>query len=469
MTEIVQNNTEDVKILCLINGSLMHMEDVWNKYASNKNEDCTIPKEELLVNSIDSNSKIIKKKITKINRKKISKLKEIRLENGYMIHVTDDQHLLKIDGWTNNLNVGDFVCIPKKLYNCHEKCKLNVSASLAYVLSWQIGEGCESTSNTTVNIYQDDIKILEKIQKEAKNIGLIYDLKMNSLAVRKRKNHKHEKAHEISIGSVAYINFLKKNGFDYGHTARWKSIPDFIMNATIDCIKLFLRAYFDAEAWMDVKGGEIEISSASQMIIRQLDVLCRLVGINMRTKMKMKMATNGKRIKRPYWIGLISGPSLRIFLKEINFEVDYKKRDLEIACKRTCNTNIDVIPITKKLQEIYNETQLPKRRFIDFSYIKIKKRKKKIQLPTIDMLTKTIENLKDDLNDNLLITNYNLEQKINFIEKSIADLQKEIVKEVYYIPIKSITEKIVDEYIYDFEIEDTYNYVLGGVLVYSKK
>lgn len=465
----MQNNTiitEEIKILCLINGTLMYMKDIWEKYASNTNSDCTIPKEELLVNSIDNDGKIVKKKVVRIHRKIVFKIKEIKLDNGYMIHLTEDQKLLKSDGWTSDVAVEDYICIPKKLYECHEKSTLCVAPSLAYVLGWQISEGCDHSDNNVI-IYQDDVELLKKIQKEAQYVGIIYGLKMNTLPVKKRLNHKHDKAHQLGIYSIEYIKFLKQNGLDYGHTARWKSIPDFIMNSARECIRLFLRAYFDAEAYMCLRDGVIEISSASQMIIRQLDVLCRLFEINMRIKMSMKMATNGKRIKRSYWLGYISGLSLRIYQSEIGFNVDYKKRDLEVTCKRKCNTNIDVIPITHIFKKIYDETQLPKRRFINFSYFK-QTGKYKLQNATVDTIESTINNLKGVLNDIPFIEKHNLESKKEFIKKSIKDLEQIKDKEVYYIPIKSINDKDINSYIYDFEIEDTNNYVIGGVLLCSQ-
>ncbi|AYV81657.1 MAG: homing endonuclease, partial [Harvfovirus sp.] len=48
------------------------------------------------------------------------------------------------------------------------------------------------------------------------------------------------------------------------------------------------------------------------------------------------MATNGSRIKRPYYIALISGPSLRLFKAEIGYTIDYKKAILDRVSNRKC-------------------------------------------------------------------------------------------------------------------------------------
>lgn len=462
--------------LTYCNGILTKMENIWNenhsteiiKDAENVNEEWSEPNKELIVNSIDENGKIVQKNVKRLYREKVdTELCKITLENGYKLEKTQIHQLNGIEGWTNELKVGDYIAIPKKVYNCPNKNNLLVAPSLAYVVGWMISEGCERCKGQTSRITQNDISILEKIKKEAINVGIIYNLNMNTMPIHPDSRN----SNILNINSIDFTNFLKINGYDYGNKSATKIIPEFIMNAPISCIKLFLRAYFDAEANMNERDGVIEMSSASELIIKQLDMLCRMFSINMRLKEKMKCATNTeKKIKRQYYIGLISGKSLRIFKSEIGFDVQYKKTILNKICDtRKINTNIEVIPITDKLQKIYEETKLPKRRFIDFSYIKPDKKTGRIQLPTIATLKKTVQNLQDVLVDKDLLEDYKLcgDDKQAFIKESINKLQKEIDREVYWIKIESIEYVKYNDYVYDLEIDEIHNYVGGGILCHN--
>ena len=447
----------------------MQAQDIWNTYNTTTIKDKTggewsIPKGELIVNSINSSGKIIKQKVARLYREKInSKIREIKLENGYKIGITKIHKLLKNNGWDNDLKAGDYVAIPKKLYNCPEKNKLNVTKELAYLLGWQISEGHERrTSNCTI-ISNNDMDVLKNLENGLKILSTQYNINFNNprivIGTQKRCSH-------LVFHSKEYVKFLQSNGYTWGNLSASKKFPDFIMNSSLDNIKIFLQAYFDAEAYMCLKTCHIEITSASEIIMKQLDILCRLFGINMRSAIKQKMATNGKRIKRDYYIGYISGPSLRLFKEHIGFTFGYKQQNLIAACLKPSNTNVDVYPITHKLKAIHDNTNLPKRRFIEFSYIK-PDNKGKTKLPSIDMINKTCNNLRNVLTDENLLWEYNLENKREYIRNSITELENEANKEVYYVKIQSITDVDYNDYVYDLEIEDDHNYVAEGLLCHN--
>ena len=458
---------------CLINGILMNSENIWNTYKKDilvdkEGGEWSIPSEELIVNSINSQGKIIKKKVSKLYREKInSKIREIKLENGYKIGITKVHKLLKNSGWDNDLKVGDFITIPSKLHNCPEKNKLNVTPELAFMMGWQISEGYEKLDVGTyyTEITNNDTILLQKLKDNLETLSKDYEIIFNNPSLRK-DIHNDNKAWRLKINSKSYVTFLQNNGYVFGKRSREKKFPDFIMNSTIDNLKIFIQAYFDAEAYMCEKKGEIEIASASEIIMKQLGVLCKLFGINMRTKTKQKMATNGKRIMRDYYIGYIAGHNLRLFKEHIGFTVDYKQDGLVKACQRTVNTNVEVYPITHKLKAIHDHTNLPKRRFIEFNYIR-QDNEGKTRLPSIDMVKKTCTNLKNVIQDGAFLKKNNLEDKVDYIQNSITELEFEANKEVHYVRIESVTEIDYNDYVYDLEVEDEHNYVAEGLLCHN--
>ena len=450
-----------------LNGILIKYQDIWNTYKKdiildNTGGEWSIPKGELIVNSINAAGKIIKKTVSRLYREKInSKIREIKLENGYKIGITQIHKLLKNNGWDNDLKVGDYVAIPKKLYNCPEKNKLNVTAELAYLLGWQISEGHERRDGYGTIITNTNLDILNKLEEVLYKLEDQYNLSFNDPQI---KNY--GTFYRLIFTSKDYVQFLQKNGYIWGKLSAGKKFPDFIMNSSLDNIKIFLQAYFDAEASISERDGVIEISSASEIIMKQLNILCRMFEMNMRQTIKKKMATNGKKIMRDYYIGYISGPSLRLFKERIGFTIDYKQRILTATCLRTANTNLDVFPITHKLKAIYDNTQLPKRRFIEFNYVK-PDNQGNTRLPSMGMINKTCQNLRDVLADNAFITKNNLDNKRAYINQSIIDLENEANKEVYYVKIESITEVDYDGYVYDLEIDETHNYVAEGLLCHN--
>ncbi len=88
----------------------------------------------------------------------------------------------------------------------------------------------------------------------------------------------------------------------------------------------------------------VEISSASGWLMRQLSCMLRRFGIWLRITEKQKRATNGSRIYRTYYIGLIGGDSVRRFCDLVGFSDPVKQAKLAKLCEPTANTNTEGIP-----------------------------------------------------------------------------------------------------------------------------
>ncbi|AYV83573.1 MAG: SNF2-like helicase [Hyperionvirus sp.] len=435
--------TADTNVLT--NGNLLKMRDIWNTYSSRETitdfegGEWSVPTEELIINSIDSNGAIIKKTVKRLYREKINAtIREVELENGHKISITPAHKLLKNNGWENDLNIGEYIAIPKKVYNCPEKNLLRVSEDLAFLFAWHINGGhqgddpyCTYISNHN-DFMCNDFGILKEIKNRLPTIASDYDLYFASSVIK----YPTDQVPYLKIVSKDYIMFLAKNGYVAG------KLPDFIMNAPLNCIKIFLQAFFDAQSSIDEKSGTIEIFNASEMILKQLVILCRLFEINM----KIKTIHNRTRT---YYTGLICGPSLRLFKEKIGYTFDFKKEILDRISERKYRTNLEILSnITiKTLQDVRDETKLPA------SYFKTVKQ--------------TIIKLQDVLGDNISISKYKLESKIDFIKRAIGTLQRELAKEVYWIKIKSINRVAYDDYVYDLEVDETHNYVADGILCHN--
>ncbi|WP_088242616.1 SNF2-related protein [Calothrix rhizosoleniae] len=104
-----------------INGGFTTAADIWYNYAGEAKFDgegfWAEPQELLMVNSInETTGKIVQAPIKRLYRQKVKeKLRKITLQNGSNITITQRHKLLTNRGWTNELQLGDYVCVPSKL------------------------------------------------------------------------------------------------------------------------------------------------------------------------------------------------------------------------------------------------------------------------------------------------------------------------------------------------------------------
>jgi superfamily II DNA or RNA helicase len=120
--------------LVSINNMLSPICDIWNIYKTeivNDNEggEWSVPENTLIVNSFDDKlGKIVKGNIVHLYREYIdSHIREILLDNGSKIKITDAHKLLKNDGWSNDIKEGDYVCV-SKTEETKEVCYIKVKS-----------------------------------------------------------------------------------------------------------------------------------------------------------------------------------------------------------------------------------------------------------------------------------------------------------------------------------------------------
>ena len=148
-----------------VNGLLTSAGEIWQEYSQATKFDgegyWSKPTQKLWVNSLDeATGKIVITEISNLYRQKISeKVYKVGLEDGSSIIITQRHKLLTDRGWRNNLQVGDYVCVPSKIYGNNDRADLHLTKFLA----WQIAEGWENNKRATVNIFQKSIDVLEDL------------------------------------------------------------------------------------------------------------------------------------------------------------------------------------------------------------------------------------------------------------------------------------------------------------------
>lgn len=137
----------------------------------------------------------------------------------------------------------------------------------------------------------------------------------------------------IPIQSVILRAYMEGLGIDKGLSAT-KTVPWPIFQGTRESVRQFLRCYIDSEG--SVTGGTIEVSSASEQLLK--DVQCLLL------RFGVVCTRRPKRIKgrnHTYWRIAICGSDARTYAQHIGF-VSARKNTVFMGMPP--NANLDVVP-----------------------------------------------------------------------------------------------------------------------------
>ncbi|MBD2665045.1 helicase domain protein [Richelia sinica FACHB-800] len=460
-----------------VNGQLLTAEKIWEFYAGNSVFDgegfWSEPNQKLLVNSINQETgKIIQAPVNKLYRQQVrEQLRKVTLVDGSSITITRQHKLLTNQGWNNDLNVGDYVCVPSKII-WHVTAQKQQHRDLAEFLAWQIAEGYEHKDVGRVTITQKDPILLEHLRETLQRIGKQYNLKINNPTI-----SKHRQVYFLRIDSQAYRKFLESQGYTWGKLSAEKSIPSFIMQADLMTVRTFLQNYFDAESSVVDSMRSIEISSASSLVIQQISTLLRRFGIWLRISSKRKCATNGTCILRIYYTGVIGGNSARRFWEEIGFGNAQKQHKLDWICQKINNTNVEGIPASEFLAQTVKTTGLPLRHLGMHNTVYING-SQQFSRDSLQQVLSSINRIisGESQQDYQLLkpsrwTAQTLEAykhlDMEHLKLTQKYLQRLLEQEVYYCQIKSIEDVDYEGWVYDFEVSEHHNFVANNIICHN--
>jgi intein/homing endonuclease/superfamily II DNA or RNA helicase len=447
---------------------LMSIEEIWNSFADNcvvneNGEEWAKPSSEIYVHSMDSNKKIIKSRVVGLYREKIdSWAKEIKTSNGRTIRSTIPHKFYTGEGWKHNVVQGDLICSSPNLPPLQQNDFKD--EDLTTILAWQISEGWESNKRATVRIFQKDKSVLEKIQKllAKKNI--------------KSRIYERETSLGLVVNSKEYKNMLESMGYEWGKKSASKCIPEFIMNSSNDIVKLFIKSFFDAECYVNPRCRQLELSTASEKMAKQIQALLWRFGIFCICHEHMKMATNGSRILRKYQTIYVCGSSIEKFFTEIGLDYEYKVSSFFNISTRP-NPNKEGKPAHRILGPFFDKYKIPvrllgvpSRSFVTGERMATNK--------LIGTILDSMKRLKsgDVLQDYLGIKKSKWTQKtlsaINSVKKddlenAIHDLKTMLESDLYYERVLSVTRVRYKGYVYDLCVEGTQNYIANGLICHN--
>jgi hypothetical protein len=458
-----------------MNGSLTTAEDVWGKFAKDVSSDgegyWAVPSEPLVTNALgrSGSSEVMgTATVTRLYRQHVSeKLRRVRLDDGSEILITRRHRLHGLHDWTRDFAVGDRICVPARL----EWRGKPVDPDLTTLLAWQISEGYEGKH--TVCITQKNVAVLESLRRHVLRVGNSFQLQINQPSIVEQKS---PRAAYLRITSVDYREFLKSLGYTWGKRSAQKRIPGFIVAADDDTIRRFMRGYFSAEGSVLAAMRSVEISSASPWLMQQLSCMLRRFGIWLRITEKYKRATNGSGIYRPYYVGLIGGPSLRQFHELVGFSDPVKQAKLANLCATVSNTNVEGIPGSDVLALAQRLTRLPTAHFglgtVYFTGTQ------QLSISTAGTAVRAM----DRILSGEAAAEYATKRPGRWTSQTLAAyerlqpddlgamrdiLAERTGREVFYPRIVSVEDVDYTGWVYDFEVAEHHNFVAGGMLCHN--
>ncbi|MCD6228351.1 MAG: V-type ATP synthase subunit A, partial [Candidatus Omnitrophica bacterium] len=239
----------------------------------------------------------------------------------------------------------------------------------------------------------------------------------------------------LMVHSKVIVDLLKFLGVPEYKKARNLKLPSKFINSPRNILGKFLSGYFICDGTFNYKKGEIEITTASPEMQKDLAYLLTKLGIVYSVKEKKvkgytyyRIFIRGKdNIKVFFYYSYLSHPK-------------YIQMRRYIDDKRTSFNSRDIIPYSSYLEKIYKEAsspyQLLKNRGVEIrNYLGLKEN---ISADAFHRITEVLKNDTLDEIDNLL---------------------KELVlDEIIQI------EKIKGDFdVYDLEVEDTHNFIGGNI------
>jgi DNA polymerase III delta prime subunit len=138
------------------------------------------------------------------------------------------------------------------------------------------------------------------------------------------------------------------------------SVGSTILRADEESRAAFLRAFFDAEAYV-TEGGIVELSQKDGDLVTLLSYLLAGIGVPTRRKVERKAPTNGSGTERTYHTLYLSGAAhLQRFQGRVGFTDDEKARRLAENAARSTNANHDTVPTQAAVDHLCEALYLQK-------------------------------------------------------------------------------------------------------------
>ncbi|MFZ2303808.1 MAG: ATP-dependent zinc metalloprotease FtsH [Minisyncoccia bacterium] len=256
---------------------------------------------------------------------------QITTDTGVSLEGTKEHPVVVVDESSGNLlfrrldeiKEGDFVAVACNTNRFGSYTKIP-SPDVAYLMGVLTGDGCLTIRNR-VTLSSADNEVVDRVQDIAHTVLDATFSKTSS------RPYDYEMSNAVAKGRLIEWGLSETY-------AEGKRIPEWIRMAPKEYVTAYLRGLFDTDGCAE-KRGNVNISSASESLIADIQMMLLNVGIVARSYSRKKKY-NGKN---QFYLA-IYGDFVEQFQREVGFTIKRKQKVLEETCARQRNTNVNYVP-----------------------------------------------------------------------------------------------------------------------------
>ena len=466
---------EDSKVV-LSDGSIERIKNIEEDYSTEFTEDgFSLPNKDLNVVGFNGYCENQMQKATKIwKRFEVEKMLDIKTTFGSEIIVTKNHPFFKTSSGivygeeASQLKVGDYIATPRfiktsstiqTIDTIYNKSKANYKKTLqippfadkkfARFLGYVVGDGYVSytKSSGVISLTNNEDELLTDFVNLAKRLF--------GLDCTVRTSRKGKTAKEAYCHSKELISFFENLDSNLLKGAAGKKIPQIINKSPNTILREFIKSYIDCDGHLNVIKDQIEVASKSKELIEDLKTNLLRFGIVSKIELIKRCASNGSKIKRDYYRLMISGEFAEIYCNEIGFNANknIKKSKILMFNNKKRNTNVDIIPnihsLLRTIKKGHNlfesDFGIPRTTFQHYVRGDRNPSRNSVQMITAHLRNKKIGSIWTDI--------------LERIQRS----------DIFWDKIMEIKEVDGEQYVYDFEIQETHNFVANSMMVHNSQ
>ena len=375
----------------------------------------------------------------------------------------------------------------------------NLTEDLAEFIGYFVGDG--HLAENSIEIFNANPEIIERI----KNIS--HELFNADVGVTKDKR---SKVYRIIISSKSLVQIFKDIfGFKPGKKGTELKIPKCLLISSDNVLSSFIRAYFDCDGSVCKSYRNIEITSESRILIKQINLILRRFGILSCVSKKIVHSKN-------YWRLCIEARYAERFNEKIGSLIERKKIRLSDFTKmgiiQGCGKH-DMIPIGDMLRSlresydhsigkiqnkavksygIYESKGMISKEALSKLYNFYVEEKNGQMLDILELVdagknpfykynTGMVNAVLSIYNKNGFFEKQNnndfllsekgkkyLNTSLNYDKKeNLFFIQKLVDSDVCWIKIRDIKHVRSPDYVYDLTVEDNHSFIADGIIVHN--
>ena len=397
----------------------------------------------------------------------------------------------------NDLIFDEFFKI--KLFNARKFLRFPrfLTEELAEFIGYFVGDG--HLTDRTIEIFNADNEIIKRLKTLGNNL---FEIKP-SIQKDKKRN-----VFRILFASKTLAEIFKNIfGFHFGKKGKNLKIPNCLLTSPNAVLSKFIRAYFDCDGSVCKRHRNIEITSESESLIKQINLLLRRFGIF--------SCVSKKHIhSKPYWRLQMESRYTEVYSEKIGSLVKEKRSRLanfsKMGIKQGCGKH-DMIPLDHILKDLRDSLGFSIGHIQEFvSSYGIYEKSGRISRDALTKLFKfycekkhgdmqeILKNFKEEKNpyenykigkvnaflyyftkNNYLKKKYDeiflTEKGNNFLKKSITFekntalnfVNNLIDSDICLIKVRDIKTSKSPEYVYDLTVKDNHSFIANGIIVHN--